>query len=130
MHRCRRQKIKFTIQRRHLKIEIFKKWGRSHIGMSLSAVYPIKSQAIALDESKIERHPVKLESLELALDEADGFSATLKVKGYDWIFGNVATWDSRDVAEREFQKMVEAVAKGQYKIDLYEGGRIKMNIQY
>ena len=99
--------------------------------MSLSEVHPIRSQAIALDESRIKRHPAKLESLELALDESDGsFSATLKVNGYDWRFGNVANWDNRDVAEREFQRMVEAVAKGQYKIDLYEGGRVEMNIQY
>ena len=52
------------------------------------------------------------------------------MKGYDWRFGNVADWKDRDVAEREFQKMVEAVAKGQYKIDLYEGGRVEINIQY
>lgn len=99
--------------------------------MPLSGIYPIRSQPIALDKSKIERHPAKLKSLELALDESDGtFSATLKVKGYDWRRGNVATWDNRAVAEREFQKMVKAIAKGQYKIDLYEGRQVEMHIKY
>ncbi len=99
--------------------------------MSISKVHPIRSQAIALDESKIERHPVKLESLEFSLDESKGFFlATLKVRGYDWRFGNVAKWDNKDVAEQEFQKMVEAVMRGHYKIDLYEGGKVEMNIRF
>ncbi|MBI4983742.1 hypothetical protein HZC32_03800 [Candidatus Woesearchaeota archaeon] len=97
----------------------------------LSIVHPIRSQAIALDESKIERHPAKLESLELALDESEGFfSATLKVEGYAWRYGNVKKWKNRETAEKEFARMLEAVAEGHYKVDLYEGGEVRVDIQY
>ena len=110
---------------------MIKKRAVSFIGMSLSAVHPIKSEAIAIDESKIERHPAKLEGLELALDESDGtFFATLKVRGYVWSFGNVSQWDKNDVAKKEFKKMVEAVANGHYKIDLYEGKPVQIHIDY
>lgn len=96
-----------------------------------SIVYPIRSQTFALDESKIERRPAKLESLELVLDEAGGsFFATLKVGGADWEEGNIAEWEEKDTAVREFQKIVEAFAEGHYKINLYEGKPVEVNVKY
>jgi len=92
---------------------------------------PIRSEPVKLDLTKIEKHNTPVGELELKLEEMDGsFFATLEIGNYPVIIGNIKRWENRREATAEFAKMVEAVAQGDYKIDLYENGEVKVSVQY
>lgn len=108
-----------------------------------------KSQKFPLDQSKIQRHPVEPTGLELTLYEAEGdceVAITLNVDGFSCGLGNIKRWcafadGNIDTAFKRFEKykkeaiavyekVAEAIKKGDYVIHLYGNGNVKVEVKY
>jgi hypothetical protein len=84
---------------------------------------------ISVDQTKVVKHPEKVERLELWLDNYSSiFTAYINVPG--WNMTPIKRWDSQAKAKAEFAKMVGAVKRGDYRLDLYEGGRVEVQVRY
>jgi hypothetical protein len=128
--------------------------------MSISEVGGLKSMKISLDSNKIQRHPIEPTGLELKLTEIEGVvQITLAVEPFKWQYGNIKQWDANvsteplkvpahkyaeaafkrrtDTIERYkkearvvYEKVAEAIKKGDYVIHLSGNGEVKVDVKY
>ena len=90
----------------------------------------IDQENILPDQNKITRHQISISDMTLYLRkwEEGNIAAYLRFPEFNYNEYEIKRWHSREEAEREFPALVEKLRRGEYKIDIYDNGRVEVEL--
>jgi hypothetical protein len=95
-----------------------------HIDRTIRVLKRDLSFPISLDKLMLKTNP----KIEVSLDdwEKAGLRVGIRINGFGWGYFNEEPYKSDEIALKDYNKILVAIERGKYSIELFARGRLKL----